>query len=285
MFPKQRIGKLLFRDAVSLKSETYRFGGFSTLNILGDKMYALSDEGRLLRATLRLKGNKIEDISNAAFDPLWPEGKEPDKADYDSEAMLHLGNNRFAIGFEQHHRIGLYQLGKKIENIKIFPAPEEMTHLNEPNQGIEALAELAPNRLLALTETPRDDTENPMGYIVDLKTGAWQKLYLKKTDAFRPTELAAFDDKHLLLLERSYGVLNGMEARISLIKRSDIRPDAVLETTELARFDDHTDIDNMEGIATLKNKDGSTDILLISDDNFNPVQQTILVLLNLPKKF
>ena len=60
------------------------------------------------------------------------------------------------------------------------------------------------------------------------------------------------------------------------------KPGAVLETTELARFNNKSDIDNMEGMDVIHNKDGSKDIFLISDDNFNPLQHTILVWLTLP---
>jgi len=283
IYPKQKVGKFIFRDAVELKSETYRFGGFSSLNIIGNKIYALSDEGRLLRATLVREGHKIVAVSKSSFDPLWPEEKEPKKKEYDSEALVHLKGNHFAIGFEQLHRIALYQLGKESEKEKTFSAPAELSELTKPNEGIEALTQISADKLLALTESAKDESGNTIGYIVDMKSGEWQKLALRKKDAFRPTELAILDEKHLLLLERSYGLFNGLEVRISLISRADIRAGAVLQTKELGRFDHQSDIDNMEGMDVIRNKDGSTDIFLISDDNFNPLQHTLLVWLNLPR--
>ena len=224
MYPGQKIGQLVFRDAIELKSESYRFGGFSALSIVDKKIYALSDGGRLLRATPAFKANDIVSIDEASFDTLWPEGEHaPAKAEYDSEGLTHLKNDHFAVAFEQQHRIGLYQLGETITLEKTLLAPKALSLMTKENKGIEGLVMFASNRLLAITEGVKNGEGNTMGYIVDIKKGEWQPLALKPTGAFRPTELAVLSKKHLLLLERSYSPVNGLEARISTINRADIR--------------------------------------------------------------
>ena len=282
IYPGQKIGKLVYRDVVELKSESYRFGGFSALDVVGEKIYALSDDGRLLRARLELKEGKIAALSEASFDNLWSEEKEPAKEEYDSEALVQLKGDHFAIAFEQRHRLGFYQLGDNITPEKTLPAPAELKLLTKPNGGIEALTKLSTDKLLAITEAAKDGHGNIVGYIVDTKKETWERLTLKPTGDFKPTELAVLDRKYLILLERSYKPLNGVKIRISLIKRSDIKPKAILETMELARFNNQSGIDNMEGMDVIRKSDGTKDILLISDDNFNPLQHTILVWLTLP---
>ena len=282
LYPGQKVGKLIYRDAVELKSESYRFGGFSALNLVKGKLYALSDDGRLVRAKLELKEDKIVSLSEASFDNLWSEEKEPAKKEYDAEGMVHLKSDHFVVGFEQKHRLGFYELGERINLEKTLPARAELNQLVKPNGGIEAVTKLSRDTLFVLTETAKDSEGNAVGYIVDLKKEKWERIALKKTDSFRPTELAILDNEYVALLERSYKPLEGIKVRISLIKRQDITPGAVLETTELARFTHRSDIDNMEGMDVRRNSDGTRDIFLISDDNFNPLQHTILVWLTLP---
>lgn len=285
MYPGQKVGKLVYRDAVEMKSESYRFGGFSSLDIVGKKIYTLTDEGRLLRAELELKDGKISALSDASFDNLWREDTEPLKKEYDSEALTHLKGDHFAVGFEQRHRIGFYEFGDTINLEKTLPAPAELNVLTKPNTGIEALTKLSPHQLLAITEGVKDEQGNIISYLVDLKKENWARLALKPTGNFKPTELAVLDLKYIALLERSYNPIDGVKVRISLIKRKDIQPGAVLETIELARFSKESGIDNMEGMDVIRNSDGTRDLLLISDDNFNPLQHTILVWLTLPNSW
>ena len=47
--------------------------------------------------------------------------------------------------------------------------------------------------------------------------------------------------------------------------------------TLLARVSPPYTVDNMEGIAALRNKDGSIRLYLLSDDNLNKVQRTVLL--------
>ncbi len=277
----QKIGALTFQDAVKLRSESYRFGGFSGLSILGNQLYAISDEGRLLRTTLNLNRNRIIGFTGGSLNQIWPEGEKSSKKMYDSEALVHLRGDRFLVGFEQHHRIAQYRFGKTIVLEKTFPAPPELEHITKENEGIEALVPLSHDTVFALTENARDANKNILGYIVNTKTKKWQTLALQPTENFSPTDIASLNKKYLILLERSYGLLDGMEARISLINRADIKPDALIKTTELAQLDSDSGIDNMEGISITQNRNGSADIFLISDDNFNPMQNTIVVWLTL----
>lgn len=273
----EKMGAFTFQDAVQLRSESYRFGGFSGLSIFGNQLYAISDEGRLLRTTLNRKENRIASLDGGSLRALWDDAEEPEKKAYDSEALVHIKGNQFLVGFEQQHRLQQYQFGNTIIAQKPLPAPATLSTLTKENEGVEALAPLSHNTYVALTENARDTNNNIVGYIVDIKTNNWQPFTLKATGDFRPTDVAVLNEKQLMLLERSYSILGGTEARLSLINRADIKPDATITSTELARFDNTSGIDNMEGLSITQNRKGAADIFLISDDNFNPLQKTILV--------
>ena len=72
----------------------------------------------------------------------------------------------------------------------------------------------------------------------------------------------------------------GMELRH--VGASELREGARLEGEVLANlsFQD-TNIDNMEGIAVRRGPNGETLLYLISDNNFSPLQRTLLLMFEL----
>jgi hypothetical protein len=58
-------------------------------------------------------------------------------------------------------------------------------------------------------------------------------------------------------------------------------PGAVLEGQEIARLEGTLSVDNMEGIEALRSPDGKTLIYVVSDDNYSPIQTTLLMLFEL----
>lgn len=284
--PGDAVGELTFKGALRLASVTYRFGGFSGLANGDGALYAITDEGHALKAKLvRGEDGKITGLKDAVMAPLWPDNRPAErKSDYDAEALtwMHKGDE-FMVAFEQNHRLVHYNidLAKKPFIYRTRNAPEEVATLLPANGGIEAMVQLDKDRFFVLSEESRDPVSNLRGYIVNTDN-KWELLNLKATDDFLPTDMTVLPSGDIVLLERSYKVLSGVKMRLSLIKKSDIAPGAIIGTQELARMDGGTGIDNMEGITVERNKDGAS-LLLISDDNFNPLQNTILVELALPK--
>lgn len=277
------VGKLRFVEALELKNESYRFGGFSGLAMKGERLLAVTDEGQLLTATLKRETNTITGFTDILLRPLWPEGKNPDKKEYDAEGLALLPDGSLLIAFEQFHRLARYTPGGVPQLQRSWPAPAELKKLAKPNEGFEAVVALTDTRAFALAENAPDEVGNHTGYLVNLLNGRTEKLKLKATETFHPTDLTTLPNGDLLLLERSYSVLGGVAARISLLKKVEIVPNTLLVPTELARLASGSGVDNMEGIAALPAKSGETDIFLLSDDNFNPLQKTILVWLKLPR--
>ncbi len=77
--------------------------------------------------------------------------------------------------------------------------------------------------------------------------------------------------------ERSYNILDGVAIRLQRIAAADIRPGATLRGETLAVLRVPLTLDNLEGVTARKGPSGETLITLISDDNFNSFQRTLLL--------
>ena len=81
----------------------------------------------------------------------------------------------------------------------------------------------------------------------------------------------------MLLLERSVSLFGGFAARLSVIPAASIAPGARLSGEELAVIRSPLPVDNFEAVAARAAPDGSVLIYLLSDDNFNAMERTLLL--------
>ena len=107
-----------------------------------------------------------------------------------------------------------------------------------------------------------------------LRDGRWddKTLRLRRDGAFLVSDATFGPDGRLYLLERDFEWLGGFRTRV---RRFELGPDGFgAETTLLeTRFGE---LDNMEGIAVWQDPQGRNRVLLVSDDNFFPLQRTML---------
>ena len=81
----------------------------------------------------------------------------------------------------------------------------------------------------------------------------------------------------LLILERRFGLSDGLGMRIRRIKTADISPSATVDGEILLDAGAGYQIDNFEGIDAVIGPDGSTRLILVSDDNHSFFQRTIML--------
>lgn len=275
---QQTVGGLRWRGGLLLSAEDPRFGGFSDLEISPDgrSLTVVSDEGRWLTARLTYDdtGN-LSGLSGAQWGAL----RDPrglllsDKRLQDAEALTQLSDGSLLVAFERAHRILRYPgdlAGPAVE----IAVPPGLAAAKD-NGGLEALLALAGDRLLAFTE----GQEVGDSYAVYLRDsgGQWQGLALKPKGLFYPTGAALLPDGDILLLERRFTLLGGLSARLSRIPLAEIQPGALLEGREIVELRAPFTHDNFEGVAIHRGADGSIRLTLISDDNFNPLQDTLIV--------
>ena len=94
-------------------------------------------------------------------------------------------------------------------------------------------------------------------------------------DGFAATDAAGLPDGDVLVLERRFPPVG---ARLRRIDAAALAPGARLEGRELARLEGSDTVDNMEGLAVRQGPGGATLIYLLSDDNYSPLQRTLLMM-------
>lgn len=290
-----KAGKLIWEGGIEITSPNGQFGGWSGLAVSADgaALLAVSDEGRWLTAMLlydergRLSGlaeGRMAPMLGLDGKPL--EGKTLGDAEslaIDSDTLI---GNAY-VGFERAHRIWRYDLAQA----GFAARPEQLlTQRNfgrlNPNGGIESLELLAPARpdadprLLAITEDTFDPRGLIRGFIADGRDVSW--IALKPNGPYKPTDAALLPGGDILLLERRFSLLAGVGMELRLIRGGDVKAGTILEGEMLAEAGPHYSIDNMEGLAVRQDRNGDMLIYMISDNNFNPLQRTLLLMFRLP---
>lgn len=85
----------------------------------------------------------------------------------------------------------------------------------------------------------------------------------------------------MLVLSRWFSLIGGVRARIERVPAGAIRAGAVLRGALVAQFAHPFATENFEGLAALQGADGATFLYVLSDDNFNGFQRTLLLLFHL----
>ena len=270
------LNKLKFVSGIEIKSNHPDFGGLSGLIINEDKsLIAVGDQGIWLTGKIKIDENgKLVEIINGRLghlkgnenNPLYKLGKS-----YTDAESIEFYNNKFVVSFERKHRILIFNnifLHSEIfyDRIKYLDLPD--------NGGIEAMAPLKNNSIFLLSENLIHPDDKIAGYL--LSDNKLKKVYVKKNGSFKPTDMASLPDGNILLLERSFSPLRGASARISVIKYEDLKPNSVILPFTLDTLKPPMVVDNFEGISFLKLNDGGYYIFILSDDNFNFLQKTLL---------
>jgi len=204
------------------------------------------------------------------------------KFESDAESMTHLSDGRWVVGFERDHRLWSYQGSDQKAALpngpaSVIDAPDSLSDLPE-NNGIEAMAELTDGRILMLSEGEENAPGDGIGWLGE--PGAWSKVTIQRSEGFRPTALAQLPSGDLLLLERYFTRAKGPGVRISYLAASSLIPGARLEPLLLAEWRLPMTVDNFECLAVEPAPEGGVYLFLLSDDNQNPLQRTLLLQLH-----
>ena len=83
------------------------------------------------------------------------------------------------------------------------------------------------------------------------------------------------------MTERSFNIVDGFSIRVVLVPPGEIRPGNRMVGTEIARFDRPLNFEGIEGVAARRGPQGETLLYFITDDNYSPVQKTLLQMFEL----
>jgi len=228
-----------------------RFGGLSALVVDGGALLAVTDSGVAVRFAPPGAGRASSGhaVRFALRELPGGPGSAQRKAARDSESLAPDGSGGWWVGFENRHSLWRFDrhFRRVIETRRLdvdWPA----------NSGAEALVRGPDGGMMALPELGGRAAGGAIG------APAWT------SDATR------LPDGRLVLLIRRPG-LSGFanQLRIGAGAGKPARTIAL----------DLSPLDNMEGIAAAPLPDGGTRLWIVSDDNFRPWMQTLLVALDL----
>lgn len=284
------VGDLTYIGGLVLTSNAPEFGGFSGLEISSDgkQLTAISDRGYWLTADIRAEGaegaegNVPKGLDNVRMAPLLTSTKLPVQGSWaDAEGLVRSPSGGMLVSFERRHRVWYYPFD--VDGFNALPKPVKLPPVVKKirsNKGLESVAYLDDGRLLMLTEQTFDIRDRLMGWLETPE--GFDVIYVKPSGIFHITDMAKLPNGDLLLLERRYTIIGGPGMQIRYISKQDIRPGALLDGRIIASLSSRYNIDNMEGLAVRPGPNGETYLYLISDDNFNEIQRTLLLVFKLP---
>lgn len=279
---RKQVGDLQFAGAVEVLSIDPYVGGLSGLAVGpdGSRFLAISDRGTWFAGRIAYEDGRLTGIDNVTRAPMldW-RGQGLSFGENDSEGLT-IAGDRVVVSFEGFHRLWRYSLPDPAYFETIFRqsalAVGKFDGLaDQPsNGGIEAVATLPQGGILAISEEARTEAGHARAWRVH--EDRVDSLALSVSDDFKPTDAAALDNGDVVVLERRYSLLGGMAARLRHIPASRIRAGSVMEADTLAVLAPPITVDNMEGLAVFREGDGYR-LILVSDDNFNVLQRTIVM--------
>lgn len=275
---EERIGVLHFRGGLELSSDEVMFGGWSGMEVLEDgRLIAVSDAGSWLSARLVFNDDGVlVGLSETRMASLRDESGAPfeSKEAADAEDLAQLPDGRFAVSFEQTQSIRIYDLNRDGPFGAASPGPVlDGAQSLASNAGLEAMTALAHGGLLVGAEDQGALWRAPL-----LSDGSAPAL-----TARYPLELGYSlvsldrlpDNDDVVALERFYAPVIGVRTRITRIAVDSLDSDE-LRVTEWARFAPPLELDNFEAIAAARAPGGGLRLYILSDDNFDGRQRTLL---------
>ncbi len=270
-----------------LNSPHPAFGGFSDILISSDRktVLAVSDLGFWLKTELNYtpEGFLSGTAETAQLGQLLDtEGKAyPIKFKADAEGLSHAPGNGYLVSFERIHRIDKFSNGTQLSlagKAENFPIPKTAESLPD-NCGLESIL-LLPNQNLFILAEGKDEKDSiSYGAIFDNKS--WTEFNYQRSDDFRPTSAGNLPDNEILVLERRYTGPGSLGIRFRKFPADKISAGAIISAENFFEISPPLPRDNFEGLDTVTTADGTTYIYIISDDNFSPVQHTLLSLFEL----
>ena len=278
-----RTGLLSYRGGLWLSSEDDDFGGLSGLLVQPAdgalEITAITDQGSRVTFHATLREGRLDSVRSVFIEPLKALNSQAiaGKALGDAESLTRLPDGRVLVGFERRHRIWAYDAGASSVPL-VFETPKALEEAPR-NGGIESLASFPDGRVLAIVERLTTKDNHFAAFLH--QNNAWSELTWKATGVgFEPSDATTTPEGDLLVLERYFSVLTpaGIASRIARVKGSSVRAGAELEGDVIAELKAPLVTENFEGIAAFKTPSGATQVAIVSDDNFNGIQRTLLLL-------
>ena len=280
-----KAGKLTYLGGLELTSDHPSFGGLSGLIVgkEGDALIAVSDQGNWFTADLISEDNRPTGLGDALIAPIMGTDAIPlsGKRNTDAESLtvVYGADPRTSptiVSFERNHRLHSYDLTSLGFEAPALPINDfQIFNDLENNGGLEAITYLPDGSLLAISEKTFDED----GHIIGARLTAEDAtpVRLKQHLPYALTDIDVLPGGDLITLERHYSALAGVSMMMRRIPAEALEKEAPLDGEVLMEANHTRSIDNMEGLSVRQDSDGRTLLYVVSDDNFNALQRTLLL--------
>jgi hypothetical protein len=290
---RTKLGSLRFLGAVQLRSTNPLFGGVSGLRAGADgRFLAITDTGNWFAFATIERDGRLVGVKDTWLQPILQEDGKPvtSKPDGDAEALeWDPATGKATVVYEQDHRLAHFSGIHTADPTSLAHAPDSIERLTvmagwPANGGGEAVALLPGGARLVISETARGPQRSRTALLTE--AGKTRKIEIEGIDSagpdeHAPTDAIALDATRVLILHRRFTLTQGQGAALSLIDLAPVlggkgADNAVLQARTLAKWEPPLTLDNMEGLA-LRKEGGRTFLYIVSDDNLNPLQRTLLM--------
>jgi len=279
-----RFGSLEYRSGLVLTSGFRGFGGLSgiRLDAKGERFISFSDKGSWFTGRIVYSGRVMTSLAEVEAAPmLGPDGRPiTARGWFDSESIA-LDGSLVYIGLERVNQVLRFDFTKGFTRSRgeVVPMPPAVKKLPF-NKGLEALVFVPKGMplagtLIAISERGLDGEGNLIAFLVG--GPAPGQFSVRRTDNFDVSDAVLLPSGDLLILERKFSWVGGLGIRIRSIPLKSIGPGAVVEGPSIFNADLGQEVDNMEGIDAHVTAEGDTVLTMVSDDNFSPIQRTLLL--------
>lgn len=260
------IGDFRYVGGLALTSpDTARFHGLSDMEISPEgRLSAISDEGDLLIARLTFdSAGRPTGLADASLTVLRDlEGKPlQGKLEADAEGMSLLASGDRLVSFEQRHRIWLYPASGAPP--RAVPSPDAKFPGNGGMEALSAAPDLGPDAYVTAGE---DSGET---WTCKLSGGCVQGATIAKPAEFGVVAVRPLPGGRMAWLLRAWDPVRG--SRNALVIHG---PEGEIARMDMAR---PLTVDNYEALTAIPRQDGSVRFYLLSDDNFQSSQRTLLL--------
>ena len=278
-------GRLEFLGGLVMKSSDPNFGGWSSVRLRPDQTHFVGviDNGDWISGSLvRDADGRLAGITDVDVTPMLTKSGKPDtrKQMVDAESLA-LRPGEVLVSFERVHRVDVYP----DPGFEISPPKRTLSKLIpdarlKANKGLETVV-VAPTDgplggapLIVAEESLNAAGDNYAAVLEGPRKGIF---YVRRHGSFDISDGAFLPSGDLVLLERSFSLLQGVAIRLRLIRAEDIKPDATVDGEELLMADSSYQIDNMEGVDAFRAADGATHLILVSDNNNSFLQSNLML--------
>lgn len=280
-----RFGKLDFVGGLVMESPNWLFGGLSAIRFRpnGRDFVMISDTGHWFTGQIeRDTAGRLSGIAGLEVSSMVDRHgrREAQKYNMDSEGLA-LREGEAFVSFERRHQVDVYggpdiTAGRPVGSVPILMPRDRLSD----NGSLETIAASPPSSPLAgglvlVAEASEDDDGNLYAAILDGPRKG--RFAVRHHDGFDVSDGTFLPNGDLLLLQRRFTIARGLAIRIVRIPAGDLRPGAVVDGEVILSADSGEQIDNMEGIDAISMPDGSTRLILISDDNHSLFQRSLML--------